>query len=715
VECASSDCRVNTIPAGRKSLLLSRCTAWFVFLILLHGGVVLGGQAPNRLVRMEIKPGEHFTRITFVLARKPRYSSTFHPGRGMRLTLLDTSGPGLKRYRSYADKRVADVRVSDRGDRLVVAFAVRENDAGVRVLDGTAPNVLMLDVGNSLKQNGAAAMPPGRERIWNGAGKLVREFSLPLKTELPFLPTPGPLVRKLLPAGDVKAFLRGEDALYRERGAEAEEVFTSFLNRDPSIRAIAAYRLGEAQYLLEKYESALRWFREGERLWPAYMVESPSIVFCYADTLARCGESERGRVMFQRLIVGMADTKYGPLLLVRMADIMTRGGREMDAVAVYRTVAGGFIGTRASLLASIRLADRNLFTVNRSDYQTLAAEYKRIYSLAGEAGLKEEALFKWALLEALYGPLSDAVTAVGEYVRLFPAGIFANVAKTMREELLVSRYHELYRAGDCRGLVRLALDNRGYLALCAGEKEFIPRISACFQQQKMNREELDLFGSLVETEWAGEHIRFLYARIIEDAWALGELPMAEAASKVFLARFSNDGRAVQIRERLGVLHYRNGDMRAVYATLLPFLAGKPPPSSPESFYYLGKACERLRDVRRAEQSMEQFLARNASRNDSALAADARMIVASARLARRDIRGAKAIYRNGYEASSDEQRELFLYKLGEAGLAEGKRDEARSCWELLLKEGRDPVWRSMAVQALADLSLQEKLRQVGTSK
>jgi len=311
--------------------------------------------------------------------------------------------------------------------------------------------------------------------------------------------------------------------------------------------------------------------------------------------------------------------------------------------------------------------------------------------------------------------LSDALAAVGEYERIFPAGIFANVAKTMREELLVSRYHELDRAGDCQGLVRLALDNRGYLALCAGEKEFIPRISACLQQKKMIREELDLFGALVETEWAGENTRFLYYRIVEDAWALGELPMAEASSKVFLARFSNDGRAGRIRERLGALQYRNGDMRAVSATLLPFLTKKNPHSSPESYYYLGKACERLRDLRHAEKSMELFLARTAGSTDSALAADARMIVASARLARRDIRGAKAMYRNGYEASSGEQRELFLYKLGEAGMAEGKRDEARSCWELLLKEGRDPVWRSMAIQALADLSLREKLQQVDTSK
>jgi len=704
------------MPVVRTSaVIVLRCIALVAFLMPAFGAVALGANPPNRLCRVEVKSHSHYTRITLVFAASQQYRSSFHPGRGMLLNFPGAAGSLPKRYRGYGDGRIGSLKAADRGDRLTLGFAVKGSETSAHILEGSAPNVLIVDVGAFPRQSGAAAMPEGRERIWSGAGKLIREFSPPLKSELPFYPTPGTVIGKLLPAADLARFLSGEDALYRERSAEAEEVFASLLDRGPSVRAIAAYRLGEAQYQLQKYESALRWFREGERLWPEYMVESPSIIYCYGDTLARCGEVEKGTGMFERLIVAMAGGKYGPLLLVRKGDIMARGGREMDAVALYRTVADGFPGTRASLLASIRLADRRLFAVNTHDYRALADEYRRIGSLAGEAALKEEALFKWALLEALYGPVSDALAAVSEYGKKFPGGVFANVAKTMREELLVCLYRELDRAGDCRGLTRLALDNRGYLALCAADRGFIPRVSQCFQEQGLVREELELFASLVGTEWPGENSRFLYYRIIEDSWTLGDFAMAEGAAKAFLLRYPGDGLAGRVRDRLGLIQYRNGDLAAVFSTLAPILDRKGSSSSPESYYYLGKACQRQRDMKRTERSMELFLGKIGSAADTSMAADARMVLAAGRLSRRDRKGALEVYRTGFQLSSGERREMFLFKMGEAELQDEKRAEARACWERLVKEGGDPVWKSLAVQSLADLAWRERLEAAGTSK
>jgi len=686
----------------------SRLAAGLVLLLFLAGTAAGETNPANRLVRMDLRQFARHTRLTLVFSQPPRYTYSTCPGRGMRLTLMDTFGPPLKKFRSYSDRHVAGVSLSNRGDRLVVDCAFRGGDVGVRRVENTDQNLLVFDLGAVGQPNGTAAMPAGRERIWSGAGKLVREFSPPLKSELPFLPTPGTLIRKLLPAGEVQAFLRGEEALYRERGAEAEEVFTTFLGHDRQVRAVAAYRLGEAQYLLQKYESALGWFREGERLWPEYMVESPSIVFSYGDSLARCGEPEGARRMFDRLILGMAESKYGPMLVLRKADILAREGREMDALAMYRNVASAFRGTKAALLASIRLADRSLFRVNGNDYRHLAHEYERIFSLSGDGALKEEALFKRALVEALYGPVAEAADAVAEYERKFPGGVFSNVAKTMREDLVFSLYHEMYAAGDCRGLARLALDNRRYLARCAGEREFIPRVSSCLLSQGMVREELELFSSLVETPWAPVNTRFLYVRIIEDAWTLGELPMAEAASKRFLAIFPRDPMTGHVRERLAALQYRNGDMAAVRNTLAPLLERKAPSASPESYYYLGKACERLGDKVRAEKSMLTYLAAVGGNADTALAADARMVLAAGMAARGNVKGAVAVYRLGFDVSTDERKEMFLYKVGEGELLLGKPDEARSCWDRLLKEGKDPVWKSMAAQALADLSVRRML-------
>ncbi len=680
------------------------------FLLVFFCSDLLAAKASNRLYRMEVQKKDTFTRFVFVFASPPHYRISHAPGGKVFVTFDDTSGPLLKKFNLYGDARVEDLHFSDQGTRLRFGFTVKESSPGFRFLAVCLPNVLTLDVGESLQMNGIASMPPGRDQIWKGADKLIHDFDPPLLSEIPFFPTPGPIIRKLLSGDRLKLFLQGENLLYREKGAEAEEIFSGFLDSQPTLRAIAAFRLGEAQYQLQKYESALRWFREGERIWPDYLLQSPSMVFAYADTLGRCGETAAGRRILERMIVGMSETKYGSILLVRLADISARGGRERDAVAVYRTVAQLFPGTRAAYLAATRLADQRLFAVNSNTFRPLADEYLDIYRKTSDPALKEEALFKSALAYSLYGPPNEAVSSVAEYLKMFPSGVFANVASTMREDLLLLLYRELAKAGDCKGLVKLVLDNRGYLARCVGEKDFVPHISDCFKELGMIREELQIFSSMADTEWVGPNEAFLHLRIHQDAWELGEFPMAEAAGKAYLAQYPNDNQAEQVREHVGWIQFRHGDMASVVTTLSPLLKITTKVSDPACFYYLGKACDKLLDSARALKAMTRYLESLPQGTDTSLTADARTVIASVQLSRHETEGALQTYREGLEASRGERRDMFLYKIGETLMILKKQDEASARWEQLVREGKDPVWKSLAIQALADLAWRKEWKQ-----
>jgi hypothetical protein len=48
-------------------------------------------------------------------------------------------------------------------------------------------------------------------------------------------------------------------------------------------------------------------------------------------------------------------------------------------------------------------------------------------------------------------------------------------------------------------------------------------------------------------------------------------------------------------------------------------------------------------------------------------------------------------------------------MGELSLLEGRAPEARSLWERVKTEGRDPVWQKLAIQALADLEWREEVK------
>jgi tetratricopeptide (TPR) repeat protein len=226
----------------------------------------------------------------------------------------------------------------------------------------------------------------------------------------------------------------------------------------------------------------------------------------------------------------------------------------------------------------------------------------------------------------------------------------------------------------------------------------------------MVREELELFSSMADTAWVGANQPFLYFRIHEDAWTLGEFAMAEASGKLFLERFSADGKAEKVREQVGSIQYRNGDVSSVARTLSPLLNARTKAMKTVSYYYLGKACEKLLDLKRAGMAMALYLGSLPQGTDTALTADARLVLASAQLSQEETTGALETYRAGYEASRGENRDMFLYKMGETFLTLKNVAEARIRWEQLVREGKDPVWKSLAIQALADLSWREKWKQ-----
>src|SRR6185369_4448261 len=150
----------------------------------------------------------------------------------------------------------------------------------------------------------------GREKIWSGVEKLLRDFDPPLKSEIPFLPTDRQILKNLLGDSDQQAFMAAEAALYKGHLSEAEEIFTQFAARQTPARSLALYRLGETLYKLQKYPQALAAFRDAERLWPAYLNFNPGVTFCYGDSIARSGDLAAGRMLLGRLIAQLTDKNY---------------------------------------------------------------------------------------------------------------------------------------------------------------------------------------------------------------------------------------------------------------------------------------------------------------------------------------------------------------------------------------------------------------------
>jgi TolA-binding protein len=512
----------------------------------------------------------------------------------------------------------------------------------------------------------------------------------------------------MMPEPDVKLFLRGEAAIYKEKPSEAEEIFRQFLNRETSVRTIAAFRLGEALYMMQKYHEALSLFRAGEKLGPEYIVQNPSALFYYADCLAREGDFEAGRRIMVRLIIGLSGTEHAPPLLVRLADMYRRAGRDKEALSIYRNITANFPATRAFNSARMRLYDRDFFSVNSVTCLTLIGKYRNVNASASDPVLQDESLFKAALLGALYRPAGEAVEAVAEYEKKYPYGIFSNVAKAIHEDLLVDLFHELKANNDCQGLLNMIGKNMKYLAKCFAEEGFVRFISRCYNDRGMARLEMTLFTQLVDSEWAAASAPFMYSRILDDAMALGEKSLAEGAARAFLRKYPKHELAWGVTARLGEICYMNGNMRDTVAVLSRLMEKGGRIDQPESLYYLGKAQECLHNQAGAEKAMALFVGELRKRGaDSPFREDAFMVMAAARVAGGDKKGAMSMYRAGYATARGEFRDAFLFKMGDLSRQEGNCDAARDLWEKVVKEGSDSFWKKMASEELADLEWRAK--------
>jgi len=657
----------------------------------------------NQIHRIEIRPKSSFTRITIKLAEEPHFRVSRIPGNRLRIRFSDTSGAPFRSLRRYSDANIGGVLVSQRGNDTLLTFAIAANRVGWRMVHVDGLPALSLDVGPLF--SGVTAHPalPGRERIRNGAAKLLSNFDPPLKPEIPFVPTDRNVLKTLLPEDEQRLFLAAEGALYKGKLTAAEDAFAPFATRPSRIRPLALYRLAEAQYRLQKYGPALETFREAARQWQDFLTLNPAIMFYYGDSIARSGDLPGGRQLLARLIVSNADKKYAPVLLVRMADVLARQGGEGDALAIYNNVSTAFKDNKAHQIAVMKLADRAFLEATPDDYQALGATYAKIAANTTDFDLREETTFKHALLEAINGPADTALDLAITYQKRFPTGVYSTVIRDIREDLVALVFQGTPWDKNPAGLIRLVTDNQEYLATAVKNPVFLPAISGAFEKAGRPLDLIALYSGLLERPWVGaDNIPYLTLQVADQAELLGDTLMARRVLQGFLLRNPAHAQTRWARERLGAIQFAAHELPAVRAGLSWLLNKQEPATFPVSYYYLGRALWDNKEYARSAQAMELYLSAVKDMKEvPVLVGDAYYIAASSRQVLGERKAAAVLLEAGLKAASKERKEQFLYKLGELAALDGRSQQARTLFERVLNEGRDPDWQRLARQALED--------------
>lgn len=695
----------QTPVSQTKSAYLCRRTLHVcVSLLLLAIALLLPEQAvasiPNRLYRIDIRPQKDFTRITVRLADPPQYTLSTIPGNRLRLVIQDTGGTLFKKFRRYSDKNIGGLVLKKRGDNLLVTFQVSQS-AGWRDLSRSDICAITVDIGAPFKLGESQPSLPGREKIWKGVEKLVRDFDPPLKSEIPFSQTDRYVLKNFLTEAEQTEFMAAEAALYKGRLTEAEELFTRFSSRQAPIRSLALYRLAETWYKLQKYPQALAAFREAEKLWPAYLELNPGVTFYYGDSIARSGELTYARSLLAGLVARLADKTFAPALLVRLGDILARQGHEQEAQAIYQNVAGHFKNNKACQMALMRIADSKFLRSTPWNYRPINDVYLNASQQSGDLDMREEAHFKHILLESLHGEAGEALQLVMGFQRKFPRGVYVAVVRTIREVLVADVYGHTPWNRDSTALVRFMDEQHDYLANCIEQPGFLATVTRAYNEAGRPIELVKLLTALVERLWSAPVAPELYASIVDYAELVGDIPTAERAIKTFLKKYPGNPRARLMTERLGALYFSSDKYLQVKETLLWLLNKGERAQRAESYYQLGRSLWSLQLYSQASRSMDLFLSTPSGR-DPRLVPDAYFIAASARESLGDRKGALKLIEDALKLPDNKRNEEFVYRAGQINLQEGNIRRAKGLFDQLAKSGKDPDWQKLAQQALTSL-------------
>lgn len=676
---------------------------WLVAgLLILLPAQGLASLPANQLQRIELRPGQQFTRLTFKLSEAPRFEIVPLDGQRLRVQLHDTTGRLFRSLRHYADRNIDGLAISQRGNDLVVTLAMAPQGVGWRLVHLPGVPALSLDVGPLLQARPSHPQQPGRERIWAGAEKLLRDFDPPIKPEAPFIPTDRQALKDILNEEEQKLFLAAEGALYKGQLTAAEDLLAPFAGRaGAAIRPLALYRLAETRYRLQRYSQALENFREAEQLWPEFLSLQPASMFSYGDSIARNGNLPAARQLLTRLVVSHADKPYAPVLLVRMADVLARQGNTLGARAIYQTAAESFGDSKARQMARMKLADRDFLQATPLAYQPLADTYLAIAKQVGDFNLREEAAFKAMLLSAINAPAGVALDEAAAYQKRFPRGVYTAILRDVREDLVEQAYRQGVWDKAPAALLGLVSANQEYLAAAVRVDGFLPEVTSAFEKAGRPLDLVTLYAGLLERPWIGEAtIPYLQLQVAEHAELLGDALLAKKMLRSFLTRFPSDPRVGIASEKLGALQYLDGEYAEAKATLQRLLNKGGQADYPISYYYLGRALWDVKDYAQTAVAMERYLFTVQALGQKApLLGDAYYVAAQARQALGQYRQALQLLESGMKGVQAELHDQFLFKLGEVSLQDGKQDQARSYFEQLSKEGKDPDWRRLAVQSL----------------
>jgi tetratricopeptide (TPR) repeat protein len=482
--------------------------------------------------------------------------------------------------------------------------------------------------------------------------------------------------------------LKSELALAGEDFGQALEVLDAMETEWPAaLRTLRTLRRADALVGLQREKEALGSYRVllEKNIWPE---NKPFSLSQGAKAFFRDQDWQQAGKLYRRLANSLPMTPVAGQAFFGAALAAYRSGNTDAALQSLRLIRENFPGTESAYRAWLKLLDHGVLDRREGGMLEAIRGYDAIAAQAANRDLREEAAFKLGLVLYLHGEETRAVETMDNFRRDFAGGPLRSQADALLTEILPPLIETLVADGRDLEAVTLVEKNRELLINQHTNWPFLPELARAFTRLGLFERGCKVYLYLLEkTENRPEAGRF-YLPLVALYFDLEEYALVEKFSQRYLVKYpdGNDRKALFLL-RLKALEKSGGTEQAA-----KLLRERNRPADNDIELEATRIFWQIGDY-----SQVIACANRLGENGEPVPPEGLLLEAEAMRRLGRARNALPLYQ--VLAEDGTFGDQAAYRCGEILLDDGRRAEALKIWRKLAEKGDNPLWRTMAGDAL----------------
>ncbi len=493
--------------------------------------------------------------------------------------------------------------------------------------------------------------------------------------------------------------------------------FTAYLNIFQAELALATGRIKDAAAILKRDNIAytgrselLRLLRQADNYFDkgkpvkalvAYkkldeqsdiVKKHPASLARYSDTLYTHGRFNEAAEKYQQLVGLLTDTKIQHLAMFRLAMSRLHSGRKWTRVfPLFARIENTFPGTEGAYRAGLKQTDIRFLT-GKARAGKIAEDYGQLGQVANRTQLREEALVKQAMVNALAGNHELSIQQAMDILRDFRHSDLTTEARALILSQLPSVLKNMITNKKYVAALVLAKKNRLFFARGWLDVDLLYDLAEAYEQLGVYDRAVRAYMYILEVS-TEEKREKVYKPLLTALYESGKYALIEDYADRYFFRYADSPGAADIfLIRIKALWKDNKIQLA--ASLLDAADRFSTPEINRT------ACRIYFELHRWDKVIDLLNSEKQSTEWSG--------------GERDYLLAESLFQSGqydkarpvFKRLQEEKPyiELAMFRLAEIDLKDGNRESALKQFKKLTEKGKDPRWIKMAREEIGILRL-----------